>query len=118
MVFKIRNKGYNVFNAAQHPRVGASTKVKLDVELGYFQTIQVNQTRYSTLRMYHGYRNISRASKQFMMGDRLLEQVMIMNLKLWFTAPLRYESPIEQSHWLARNLADFTDRHSALFSNN
>jgi hypothetical protein len=53
-----------------------------------------------------------------MMGDRLLEQIMIMNMKQWFTMPLRYESPIEQSHWLARNLADWTDRHSALFMNN
>ena len=118
MVFKVRNKSYNNFSIAQSARMDASKKCAMNVDLGYHLTVQVNQTRYSTLRLFHGYRNISRASKQFMMGDRLLEQCMIMNMKHWFTTPSRYEAPIEQNHWMARNLADMTDRHYALFANN
>ena len=70
------------------------------------------------MRIKHGYRNISRATKQFLMGDRLLEQIVILTTKYHFFRPMHYASPIENSFYLGRALADLTDRHYALFANN
>ena len=66
----------------------------------------------------HNYRNISRATKQFMMGDKLMEQLMILTLRDQFFRPNRYSAPIEQTYFLGRALADLTDRHYSLFANN
>ena len=52
------------------------------------------------------------------MGDKLLEQVVILTLKDHFFRPMHYASPIENSFYLGRALADLTDRHYALFANN
>lgn len=52
------------------------------------------------------------------MGDRLLEQVVILSIKHHFFRPMYYKSPIENSFYLGRALADLTDRHYALFANN
>ena len=70
------------------------------------------------MRIKHGYRNISRSTKQFLMGDKLLEQCVILTLKQQFFRPMYYQSPIENSFYLGRALADLTDRHYALFANN
>ena len=70
------------------------------------------------MRILHNYRNISRASKQFMMGDKVLEQVMILTIKEHYFRPMYYRSPIENTFYLGRCLADMTDRHYALFANN
>ena len=81
-------------------------------------TLQVQQTRFTGMRIKHGYRNISRACKQFLMGDRLLEQLSILSIKYQFFRPMHYASPIENAFYLGRALADLTDRHYALFANN
>lgn len=52
------------------------------------------------------------------MGDKLLEQVVILSIKHHFFRPMYYKSPIENSFYLGRALADLTDRHYALFANN
>ena len=70
------------------------------------------------MRILHNYRNISRASKQFLMGDKILEQLMILTIKEHYFRPMYYRSPIENSFYLGRSLADLTDRHYALFANN
>ena len=61
---------------------------------------------------------MSRASKQFLMGDKILEQLMVLTLKEHYFRPMYYRSPIENSFYLGRSLADLTDRHYALFANN
>jgi len=52
------------------------------------------------------------------MGDKMLEQVIILTQKYHFFRPMYYASPIENSFYLGRALADLTDRHYALFANN
>lgn len=52
------------------------------------------------------------------MGDKLLEQAIILSLKAHFFRPIHYKSPIENAFYLGRAMADLTDRHAALFANN
>ena len=74
MVYKIRNKGFNNFSSsAESFRVWPSKTTKTNVDLAYHVVLQPHITRYSGMRLLHNYRNISRACKQFMMGDRLFE---------------------------------------------
>jgi len=61
---------------------------------------------------------ISRASKQFLMGDKILEQLVILTIKDQFFLPFRYQAPIENNWYMGRSLADLWDRHYALFANN
>ena len=73
MVYKIRNKGFNNIAASLNPRVYPAKKTKIHADLTRYITMQVHITRYSGMRIWHNYRNISRASKQFLMGDKILE---------------------------------------------
>lgn len=100
MVYKIRNKGFNNTVAALNPRVYAAKKTKIHNDLTRYITMQVHVTRYSGMRILHNYRNISRATKQFMMGDKVLEQLMILTIKEHFFRPMYYRSPIENSFYL------------------
>ena len=118
MVYKIRNKGFNNTVAALNPRVHPAKKTKVHADLTRYITMQVQITRFTGMRILHNYRNISRASKQFLMGDRILEQLMILTIKEHYFRPMYYRSPIENSFYLGRSLADLTDRHYALFANN
>lgn len=52
------------------------------------------------MRILHNYRNISRATKQFLMGDKILEQLMILTIKENFFRPMYYRSPIENSFYI------------------
>ena len=52
------------------------------------------------------------------MGDKLLEQATILSIKYHFFRPMYYASPIENSFYMGRAIADLTDRHYALFANN
>lgn len=118
MVYKLRNKGFNQFSAAQSVRVYPAKKVNVDFDMGMHITLQVHVTRFTGMRILHNYRNISRATKQFMMGDRFLEQLMILTLREHFFRPMYYQAPIENNWYLGRSLADLTDRHYALFALN
>ena len=118
MVFKIRNKGFNNTAAALNPRVHPAKKTKIHADLTRYITVQVQITRFTGMRILHIYRNISRATKQFLMGDKILEQLMILTIKEHYFRPMYYRSPIENSFYLGRSLADLTDRHYALFANN
>ena len=68
--------------------------------MGYQVTLQTHITRYTGLRILHNYRNISRATKQFMMGDRFMEKIMIMTIKEHYFQPMYYRAPIEQMFFL------------------
>ncbi len=118
MVYKIRNKGFNNTAAALNPRVHPAKKTKIHADLTRYITVQVQITRFTGMRILHNYRNISRACKQFMMGDKILEQLMILTIKEHYFRPMYYRSPIENSFYLGRSLADLTDRHYSLFANN
>ena len=100
MVYRVRNKGFDIFAAAMNPRAGDGKKTKIALEMGKCVTLQVQQTRYTGMRIKHGYRNISRATKTFLMGDRVLEQLTILTLKHHFFRPMHYASPIENQFYL------------------
>merc|ERR1712147_456063 len=53
-----------------------------------------------------------------MMGDRFLEQLMILQLRQHYFRPMTYKAPIENTFFMGRSLADLSDRHYALFANN
>lgn len=118
MVYKIRNKGFNNFSHGLTPRVHPAKKTKMNPNLSTTVTLQTHITRFTGLRIMHNYRNISRAAKQFLMGDKILEQMMILNIRETFFTPMYYDSPIENNFYIGRTLADLTDRHYALFANN
>ncbi len=118
MVYKIRNKGFFIPHGVNHPRVDLFKKVRYPSDLSGFVTIQVQPTRYTWMRALHNYRNISRASKQFLMGDRLLEQLVIMTIRGQFFRPSQFKSPIYATPYLPRAMQDLLDRHYALVANN
>ena len=101
MVYKIRNKGFTTpWGGMNSHRVFHAKKTKLQADMGIQVTLQTHITRYTQLRILHNYRNISRATKQFMMGDRFLERIMILTLKEHYFQPLYYKAPIEQTFFL------------------
>jgi hypothetical protein len=100
MVYKIRNKGFNNTAAAINPRVHPAKKTKIHADLTRYITMQVHITRFTGLRIMHNYRNISRASKQFLMGDKILEQLMVLTIKEHYFRPMLYRAPIENSFYI------------------
>ena len=69
-------------------------------------TLQVHITRFTGMRLLHNYRNISRACKQFMMGDRFLEQLMILQIREHFFRPMMYDAPIENTFFMVSNASN------------
>ena len=100
MVYKIRNKGFVNWRGAAGTRAAPMKKTDITPLVDEHVTLQVQLTRYTGLRIMHNYRNISRACKQFMMGDRFLEQLMILTLKEHFFNPMNYEAPIENVFYM------------------
>ena len=100
------------------PRVHPAKKTKWDVEFDRYVTMQTHITRFTGMRIYHCYRNTSRAAKRYLMGDKVLEQLFILTLKEHFFRPFRYRAPIENTPYLGRSFADLMDRHYALFAQN
>ena len=100
MVYKIRNKGFNNFSTAQTVRAYPAKKTNINVYMTQHVTLQVHITRFTGMRIMHNYRNISRATKQFMMGDRFLEQLMTLQLREHFFRPMFYNAPIENSFFM------------------
>ena len=118
MVYKIRNKAFNNFSDAQTPRMHINKKMQLNPDIKNHVHLQVQITRYTGMRILHNYRLISRSTKQFMMGDRFLETLMILNLRAHYFRPMQYNAPISNMFFIGRTLADLSDRHQVLFSLN
>ena len=101
MVYKIRNKGFGaVFGGTNNVRAYPARKTQVNVDLSSHITLQVQITRFTGMRILHNYRNISRATKQFMMGDRFFEQLMILTLREHYFRPMYYKAPIENTFFL------------------
>ena len=118
MVYKVRNKTFDIFNAANTVRAFPAKKTQVAFDVEAHVTLQVHITRFTGMRILHNYRNISRACKQFMMGDRFLEQLMILQRRQHYFRPMTYNAPIENTFFMGRSLADLSDRHYSLFANN
>ena len=118
MVYKIRNKGFANWSAAASPRMFSARKTKTTLDIARHVTLQVHLTRYSGMRIFHNYRRISRAWKQFLMGDKIAEQLSILVLKYHISRPFNYQTPLENNWYMARTFADLWDRHYSLFAAN
>ena len=110
MVYKVRNKGFNNFSAAQTVRAYPARKTNIDVYMDQHVTLQVHITRFTGMRILHNYRNISRATKQFMMGDRFLEQLMILQLREHFYRPMYYRAALENTFFMVSHTLSKSDR--------
>ena len=101
MVYKIRNKGFtSIWGGATSHRIFVNKKTKMHADMSIHVTLQTHITRYTQLRIMHNYRNISRACKQFMMGDRLLEKLTTLTLKELYFMPMTYRAPIENTFFI------------------
>lgn len=100
MVYKIRNKGFVNWKGAASARAYPARRTDTTPYMDQHITMQVQITRFTGMRIMHNYRNISRATKQFLMGDKFLEQLMILQLKEHYFAPMRYEAPIENTFFM------------------
>ena len=101
MVYKIRNKGFTApFQGTTNARAFPARKTSINVDLSTHVTFQVQITRFTGMRILHNYRNISRATKQFMLGDRFFEQLMILTLREHFFRPMYYKAPIENTFFM------------------
>ncbi|CAI2379473.1 unnamed protein product [Moneuplotes crassus] len=118
MVYRIRNKGFNVWAPAVSPRAFTARKTKTSLEVSRHVTLQTHISRYAGMRLFHNYRRISRAWKQFLMGDKIAEQLAILTLKSHIARPFNYNAPIENSFYVGRTWADIWDRHYSLFASN
>ena len=118
MVYRIRNKGFNVWAPATSPRVFTARKTKITLEISRHVTLQTHISKYAGMRLFHNYRRISRAWKQFLMGDKIAEQLAILTLKAHIARPFNYEAPLENSFYIGRTWADIWDKHYSLFAAN
>lgn len=119
MVWTIRSKTAFTFDKGTHRYINGKFKILALQNIHELPFISVKSDRYSPVRIAHNYRNISRACKQFLLGDPYAEQLMILILRTEFRWPIdNIESPIENYKPLFRLLADHTDRHYSLVSNN
>ena len=96
MVWKIRSKTAYTFDRGLLRYNTGKFKILALNNINELPAIQVKTDRYSPTRVTHNYRNISRACKQFLLGDPLAEQLMITMLRVEFLWPIRnIKSPIE-----------------------
>ena len=118
MVYRIRNKGFNIWAPSTSPRAFVARKTKINLEVTRHVTLQTHLSRYSGMRLFHNYRRISRTWKQFLMGDKIAEQYAILVLKNHIARPFNYDAPIENAFYIGRTWADIWDKHYSLFATN
>jgi hypothetical protein len=96
MVWKIRSKTAFTFEKGTQRYITGKFKQLATNNMQEVPLILVKTDRYSPVRIVHNYRNISRACKQFLMGDQYAEQMMINILRAEFLWPItNIKSPIE-----------------------
>lgn len=119
MVWKIRSKTAFTFDkGTQRYVVGKFIQVNMN-NAHELPAIMVKTDRFAPVRVAHNYRNISRAAKQFLLGDPYAEQLMVSVLRNEFRWPLdNIESPIHLYKPLYRLMGDHTDRHYSLVACN
>jgi hypothetical protein len=119
MVWKIRSKTAFTFDkGTQRYVVGKFIQVNMN-NANELPAILVKTDRYSPVRVAHNYRNISRAAKQFLLGDPYAEQLMVSFIRTEFRWPIdAIESPIHNYKPLYRLMGDHTDRHYSLVACN
>lgn len=95
MVWKIRSKTAFIYEHGVHRYVASKHKaVPYDLieEIPFYD---VKTDLYSSVKIIHNYRNISRAAKQFLLGDNVAEQMMLSFLRSEFLYPItKIKSPM------------------------
>lgn len=96
MVWKIRSRTAFTFDKGTQRYIVGKFKQLSTNNMNEVPLILVKTDRYSPVRIAHNYRNISRACKQFLLGDPYAEQLMISILRSEFYWPIKnIQSPIE-----------------------
>lgn len=105
MVWKIRSKSAFTFDKGTHRYIAGKFKPLSINVMNEIPLILVKTDRYSPVRIAHNYRNISRACKQFLLGDPYAEQLMTLMLRTEFRWPIdNIESPIENFKPMVYNI--------------
>ena len=89
MVWKIRSKTAFLYEHGVHRYITSKQKaVPYDLieEMPFYD---VKTDLYSRVKIIHNYRNISRAAKQFLLGDNVAEQMMLTLLRAEFLYPIK-----------------------------
>ena len=89
MVWKIRSKTAFTFDKGTQRYITGKFKVIALQNLNEMPILLARSDRYSSVRIVHNYRNISRACKQFLLGDPYAEQLMILILRSEFYWPIK-----------------------------
>ena len=95
MVYKIRNK--NFFNTFSGYKNNYSPKVIAEVsEVRPTRTFALKEmgNLHTFIRMHQVYRNLSRKCKQYLYGNRELEEAFIVNLRKFFLLPRHFDTPV------------------------
>ncbi len=96
MVWKIRSRTAYIFERGTQRYITGKFKQLNTNSMQETPLILVRNDRYSPVRIAHNYRNISRACKQFLLGDSYAEQLLILMLRSEFLWPVdNIQSPIE-----------------------
>jgi hypothetical protein len=119
MVFKLKSKTAYIYEFGTHRYILPKFKPVPTENMNELPFLAIKSDLYSQVRIIHNYRNISRAAKQFLLGDPIAEQLLVTMLRIEFLYPLKgIKSPIYNYLPIQRILADHTDRHYALVANN
>lgn len=96
MVWKIRSKSAFIYEYGHHRYCIAKAKTVPFESINEIPFFLVKTDQYSQVRAIHNYRNISRAAKQFLLGDPIAEQLMLTVLRSEFRFPVHgIKSPIQ-----------------------
>ncbi len=95
MVWKIRSKTAYIFEKGTQRVTDGPFKNFNISNIKEYPMLIVTTDRMTPVRVAHNYRNISRAAKQFLLGDPYAEQLMTLVLRNEFYWPLKHtRSPI------------------------
>lgn len=95
MVWKIRSKTAFLYEHGTHRYILAKFKVVPYENINEIPFYNIKGDEYSQIKIIHNYRNISRAAKQFLLGDSTAEQLMLSLLRVEFLWPIqKISSPI------------------------
>jgi len=96
MVWKIRSKTAFTFEFGHHRYITPKSKgIPMEI-INEIPIFNVKTDMYSQIKIIHNYRNMSRACKQFLLGDPVAEQLMLTILRTEILWPVKnIKSPIE-----------------------
>ena len=120
MVYRLRNK--NLFMTANgfknnyyHNCLNMPKEIIPETSF----SLQTRSDHHSFLRLVQSYRNFSRGFKQYMYGDRKLEEMFLIALRQAYTLPLWSETPTHlMKDEAERRFADSADRDYELIHHN